>query len=566
MPQDSLASPYSSETNNIPVTILFGSQTGTAEHLTRLFHSQLSKQGFTCQVVDMDDHDKLEWKTISNLLVVTSTYGEGDMPDNAQGFWEVLSGNSAPRMDSVRFSVLALGDINYTYFCEAGIKFDQQLEELGGDRLLPRVDCDVDYEESSETWLKGIVSALITSRSPQQPAITLESPILETSGDLPTVSTKSADFCRKNPFPSVVLKNVVLNEGNSEKETRHFEIELNGSGLQYQPGDALGVFPENCSTFATTFQERLGFSGEEPICLSGESSISLNEAFIKKLDITKPTPALLNFISEQTRNGPLFYLKSADKKQERTRHLAELDVFDLLTEHPDVRFSAEEVPSLFRKLAPRLYSISSSLKAHPEEVHLTVGIVRYQSRGRKRKGVCSTFLADRTGEGQKVSVFVHTSKIFRLPESGDVPCIMIGPGTGIAPFRAFLEERQAEHAMGRNWVFFGEQRRDRDFYYREEFETWQKDGLLNRFDTAFSRDQDHKIYVQDRMMENAAEIYRWLEEGAQLYVCGDASRMAKDVDRALHSIIAQQSGNGKEGAEEYVLRLKKNKKYLRDVY
>ena len=570
MPQDSLAAVDSSAKNNIPVTILFGSQTGTAEHLTRLFQSQLSKQGFSCQVVDMDDHEKIDWKTITNLLVVTSTYGEGDMPDNAQGLWRFLSGKAAPRMDSVKFSVLALGDLNYTYFCEAGIKFDQRLDELGGGRLHPRVDCDVDYEPSSESWLKGIVRALTPSGTPSgtplEPVIVKEAPNLESSDYHPLMSTKSGAFDRKNPFPSQVLKNVVLNRGSSSKETRHFEIELKGSGLQYQPGDALGVFPENCSTLATAIQQRLGFSGNEPIQLSEESSVSLKEAFTKSLDISKPSPALLKYISEQTENGPLCHLKSADKKQERIKYLAEQDVLGLLTEHPDVRFSADEVPLYFRKLAPRLYSICSSLKAHPEEVHLTVGIVRYENRGRKRYGVCSTFLADRTREGQKVAVYVHTSKTFRLPESGDVACIMIGPGTGIAPFRAFLEEREAENATGRNWVFFGEQRREKDFYYREEFETWQKEGLLNRFDTAFSRDQDHKIYVQDRMMENAAEIYRWLEEGAQLYVCGDAARMAKDVDRVLHSIIAQQSGNGKEGAEEYVLRLKKNKKYLRDVY
>jgi len=378
------------------------------------------------------------------------------------------------------------------------------------------------------------------------------------------IRTSSVGFSRNNPFPARLLTNRKLNGEGSGKETRHFEISLEGSGLNYDAGDALGIYPGNCPALVDDILNALGCDGEEAVPAPAGGEISLRMALTTNFDITKPAAELLHRLTKD--NAPLRELLAPDRKDDLREWLWGREVIDLLVETKGASFSPVEFVGLLKPLAPRLYSISSSPKAHTGQVHLTVSIVRHESHGRARKGVCSTFLADRAGEITPVPVFFQPSHGFRLPANGDTPVIMVGPGTGIAPFRAFLHERRATGAKGRNWLFFGEQRAATDFYYREEFELMLADCHLTKLATAFSRDQAEKIYVQHRMIEHAAELWAWLQDGAHLYVCGDVSRMAKDVDAALHTVMETAGGLDREGAAEAVKQLKSAKRYQRDVY
>ncbi len=374
-------------------------------------------------------------------------------------------------------------------------------------------------------------------------------------------------YSRKNPFPAKLTVNRSLVREGSNKDTRHFEVSLAGSGLEYVVGDSMGVFCQNDPELVDEIIERLELDPATMVTTPAKREAPLRQALLEDCIITQPDKKFLKAIVEKAEAAPLLSeLLTPERKDDLAEYLWGMEVVDFLIQHQSVRFEAQEFVSTLRKLQPRLYSIASSLKAHPEEVHFTIATVEYESHGRQRKGVCSTWLAQRAGDGP-VPVFVHTAKGFRLPEDGTTPIIMVGPGTGIAPFRAYLEERKATGASGKNWLFFGEQHAATDFLYREEFETYQQDGLLTKFHTAFSRDQDHKIYVQERMRENAAEIWQWLDqEGAHFFVCGDASRMAKDVDKALHDIIEQQGGKSPDEAAAYVEDLKKEHRYKRDVY
>lgn len=507
------ASPAATATK--PLLILFGSQTGTSETLAHRLAKEATPHGFKAQVVCMEDYSKVDFAAEKHLVLVTSTYGDGELPDNAQPFWSFLK-DSAPRLEHVEFSVLALGDTNYTQFCQAGKMFDQRFEELGAKRIHPRVDCDVDYENKAKDWFSGLMQALGGSGSGESKAPS------STSAASPAVAQGHS---KSNPFPARLKTNRKLNAEGSAKDTRHFEIVLEGSGLSYEVGDALGVVPTNCPDFVQEILSAAGLDGEEAVATPSGVEKSLRLALQQDFDL-KP------FLSEPPIQG----------------------------------ISAVELAGSLRKIQPRLYSISSSPKAHPGEVHLTVGVVRYDLNGKSRKGVCSTFLADRVSAETPVPVFVHASPGFKPPKDSDTPMIMVGPGTGIAPFRAFLEERRAIGARGRNWLLFGDQRAVTDFLYREELESWQKDGFLTHLDTAFSRDQAEKIYVQNRMLENASDLWAWLEQGAHFYVCGDASRMAKDVDAALHKVCETAGGLTTEAAAEYIQNLKKQKRYCRDVY
>lgn len=376
----------------------------------------------------------------------------------------------------------------------------------------------------------------------------------------------NALYSRKNPFPAKLKTNRKLTKEGSAKDTRHFEIELTGSGLAYEVGDSLGVFPTNNPTLVEELLGVLGFSGEEQVPDPNGNPVTIREALTSHYVITGKDKKLLAAIAEKDSAAAHFLpMTTPEGKAELDAYVWGREVIDPLLAHPAAKFTPEEFVKCLRKLQPRLYSIASSLKAKPNEVHLTVAAVRYESHGRKREGVCSTFLADRAGEGP-VPVFVHTAKHFRVPEDPATPVIMVGPGTGIAPFMAFLQERKATAASGRNWLFFGDQKAATDFLYREELEAWQKEGVLHRLSTAFSRDQAEKIYVQHRMLEEAAELYAWLEQGAYFYVCGDASRMAKDVDAALHQVVEKAGGKAPEEAAAYVEELKKSKRYRKDVY
>ncbi len=503
---------------------LFGTQTGTAEGLAKRFAKDAKKQGFETRVVGMENHATIELTKETRLIIITSTYGDGEMPDNAQPFWDYLKNGTAPRLENLEYSVLSLGDRNYVQFCQAGKDFDARLEELGAKRIHPRVDCDVDYEAPSNDWFSGLMKSLVATREPT-PAEAPEAVPVANDALAAQSPVAAPSFGKANPFPAILKTNRVLNAPGSGKETRHVEIILEGSGLEYEVGDALGVVPTNCPDFVREILDAAGLDGEEAVKAPDGCELGLRLALLQKFDL-KP----------------------------------------FLTDLPQKAASAAELVTPLRKLQPRLYSISSSPKAHPGEVHLTVAIVRYDLNGRSRKGVCSTFLADRVGADDRVAVFVHKSPSFKLPADGSRPVIMVGPGTGIAPFRAFLEERRAVGATGKNWLFFGDQRAALDFLYQDELEAMQKEGILTKLDTAFSRDQAEKVYVQDRMRENAGEIWSWLQEGGYFYVCGDAKRMAKDVDTALHKTAETAGGMSAEQAADFVKQLKTEKRYLRDVY
>jgi sulfite reductase (NADPH) flavoprotein alpha-component len=498
-----------------PLTLLYGSQTGSSEALAQRIARLGPAKGFQAKVLSMADFAQLEWAKEERLLLVTSTYGDGDMPDNAQPFWDFLSSEQAPRLEQASYSVLALGDRNYSLFCEAGKKFDARLDALGAKRIHPRVDCDVEYETEAMMWTEAVFAALGGSAGVSNLI----------GGGPEKEAEETAGYSKKKPFPAKLKTGRMLSGEGSGKEVRHFEIVLEGSGLSYEAGDALGIVPSNCPDFVQEILDAAGLDGEEAVASAEGKETSLRQALVKTYDL-KP----------------------------------------FLTQLPTPGTKASDLVTPLRKLSPRLYSISSSPKAHPGEVHLTVGIVRYEIEGRSRKGVCSTFLADRVSEEGEVPVFIQVSHGFRPPVDGNKPMIMVGPGTGIAPFRAFLEERQATGAPGKNWLFFGDQKEATDFYYRDEFAAMRSAGMLQRLSTAFSRDQTEKIYVQNRMLEEGAELWKWLEEGAHFYVCGDASRMAKDVDNALHEICVLHGKLDPEQARSYVQKLKSDKRYQRDVY
>jgi len=495
--------------------IAFGSQSGNAETLAKKLNKEAAAKGFAARAAGLETLQPAMLAQEQNVLIITSTWGEGDMPDNAVTFWEGLNQNgSSPKLEGIRFSVLALGDLNYgDTFCLAGRRLDQRLEELGASRIHPRVDCDVDFDDPAKAWSDGVFQAL-QSGAVAAPALTVTADIVEETG-----------YTKKNPLQAALIANIKLNAEGSAKDTRHIAFSLRGSGLAYETGDALGVYVQNCPEVVTQIisTHQLDADSLVPVPAGGEAP--LYEALQKHYEV-------------------------------RT----------LLGKAPEKVVTAAEFVQPLSKLQPRLYSIASSPMAHPDEVHLCIGAVRYEKDGIPHKGVASTFLADRCALGGTAGVFVHKANHFRVPADGSVPIIMVGPGTGIAPFRAFLEERQATGATGKNWLFFGDQYAASDYLYRDQIQQWHDATFLTRLDLAFSRDQPEKIYVQTRMLEHAAQMWRWLEEGAHFYVCGDASRMAKDVDAALHTIVGQQGGLTPDEAAAYIVEMKKAKRYARDVY
>jgi sulfite reductase (NADPH) flavoprotein alpha-component len=383
---------------------------------------------------------------------------------------------------------------------------------------------------------------------------------------MPTLSPPPV-YSRKNPFPARLLVNQKLNLEGSEKETRHYEFSLAGSGLQYEVGDSMGVFPQNNPHLVQEILDALHFSGDEQVKNKEGETFSMREGLLKHFQITQPSKQFLEAIVEKSHGAnKLGELLQPERKSELDRFLWGLEVIDFLLDQPSIQFTPDEFVSKLRKLQPRLYSVGSSIKAYPEQVHFIIANVRYESHGRKREGVASIYLAERVAKNTPVPMFVHVAKGFRLPENPATPIIMVGPGTGVAPFRAYLQERKAIGASGKNWLFFGEQRSRCDFFYQDEFAAMQRDGVLTRFDTAFSRDQAYKIYVQQRLLEHSKEVYAWLQEGAHFFVCGDEARMAKDVDAALHRIVEQEGAMSPEAAAGYVEALKKEKRYKRDVY
>jgi sulfite reductase (NADPH) flavoprotein alpha-component len=531
------------------VNILYGSQTGTAESLANDAATMAKTHGLKAVVNSMDAIDSEAFASMDTVLIVTSTYGEGEMPDNAQMLWEAVSADTMPRLEKLQYSVLALGDTSYDLFCQAGIDWDNRLAELGASRFYERVDCDVDYEAPAESWMRSVIPQLSGSAVDEENDDTVATP----------------QYSRKNPFPASLLVNRLLTDENSSKETRHYEISIAGSDLSYEAGDALCVLPTNCPELVGNIIQSIGCKGDELEPVNGEAT-RLQDALRNQFEIKTPSKELVQEIATRSGNQELNGILNTGDKDQLANYLWGRDILDLLRQNPDVEFTAAEFLALLKPLQHRAYSISSSGKMYPDTVHLTVASVRYNSHDRDHKGVCSTFLADLVDEKTEVRCFFTPNKVFRVPEDNTLPMIMVGPGTGIAPFRAFLQERQYRKATGKNWLFFGDRHSATDFIYREELEILQTNGILTRLDVAFSRDQAEKVYVQDKMREYGAELFEWLEQGGYFFVCGDAYHMAKDVDKALLDVIAEQGKLTESQAIDYVNQLKKTKRYVRDVY
>lgn len=462
-------------------------------------------------------------------------------------------GDAAPRLEGTNFAVLGLGDTSYEHFCKMGKDFDARLEALGAKRIADRADCDVDYDDSYAAWSNAVFAEL----EKQTQAAVAPAPVAA------AVATPAVKYSRKNPFPAELKERVQLNGRGSAKETVHLEFDLAGSGMSYEAGDALAVLPQNSADLVQSILDKTGFSADETISLK-DAEYKLYDALRSQLDITALSKPVLTRYNELAQSAELSAI--LESKEKLNEYVYGRDLLDVISDFPAKDLSAQSLCAALRKLPPRLYSIASSPKAHEDEVHLTIGVVRYESQGREREGVCSTFSAERLSVGDTAQVFVTPNKSFKLPADPSTPVIMVGPGTGIAPFRAFIEERNAIEAAGKSWLFFGDQHYLTDFLYQTELQDYLKEGSLTKLDLAFSRDQAHKVYVQDRMLENSSELYQWLQDGAHFYVCGDASRMANDVDKALHSIIVKEGGLSEEEAAAYVKNLKSEKRYLRDVY
>lgn len=542
----------SDHTPKVNVTVLWASQTGNAEDVAIECAKQLRDNGFDARTVCMDAYSIKNLETENNVLLIASTFGAGDPPDNGETFWHALRAESLPRLPELHYAVLAFGDSSYDLFCGFGRNLDKRLEELGATRLMERFDCDTDYQERVDTWMNAVKESL---------SLNNQKSFKDLGGK---AAGQSPVYDRNHPLRTRIAASRRLSADGSEKDTRHYVFDLKNTGLQYEAGDALGVWPTNCPDLVEEILEALHLNASIPIMVNNRES-SLANALLTHFDITRITPGLLQFIKEKINNERLKHLLQKENQAELKKWLWGRQLVDLLHEFP-LTLSAEEFISVLKPLQPRLYSISSSSKANPDEVSITVSTVRYPFNGKTRKGVCSVFLAERVSEDIEVPIFVQKAGHFRPPVNPDVPMIMVGPGTGIGPFRGFLQERQAIQAKGKNWLIFGEQRSQYDFYFKEELEVLQKNGYLHRLDTAFSRDQSEKIYVQHRMMENGKELWEWLQEGAHFYICGDAINMAKEVDSTLKKIIQQHSGMSISDSEAYVKEMVQNKRYARDVY
>ncbi len=528
------------------VLVLWASQTGTAEAVAQAAGARLEAEGWAVRLLAMADATPGDLAQAGRALFVASTFGDGDAPDNATAFWAALSGDT-PALSGLRYAVLAFGDSSYDQFCGFGRRLEARLSELGAVALVPRADCEPDHEETSGAWLEAVVAALGGGAAAPVSA--------------PPVA---AGIGRKTPLTTRLQRNQLLSLPGAGKEVRQFGFDIAGTELRYEAGDALGIWPENCPDLVAEILARLELPPEAPVTLAGQGTLPLQEAMTRHLDISRVSKELLRALAERDPGAVFAPLLDPARGAELERWLWGRQIADVLHAAPQ-RMAAQDWAGLLRPLQPRLYSISSSPRAQEGEVQLTVSVVRYGCEGRARKGVASGFLADRAGAGTP-RIFAQASAHFHPPQEGARDVIMIGPGTGIAPFMGFLHDRAATGARGRNWLFFGEQRAATDFYYRDQIEAWQADGHLTRLDLAFSRDQAQKIYVQHRMEEQGAALWGWLEGGAHLYVCGDALRMAKDVDAALKRIAARHGGLSEAAAAEYVARMQKEKRYLRDVY
>lgn len=538
------------------ITLLYGSETGNAQGLAEIFEERLSNIGHNVTLKAMDEFKPKNLKNVEDLFIITSTQGEGDPPDNAAELHEFIHGRKAPKLEGVRFSVLALGDQTYEFFCQTGKDFDKKLEELGAERLYERVDCDVDYEEDAEKWMANVINTIDSAPEGTQSEQVVSESIK---------SAKEKKYSKANPYQAEVLENINLNGRGSNKETRHIEFLLDNFGEEYEVGDCLVVLPQNDPALVELLMSTLGWDPGDQIQISEDGdTISLEEALTSYFEITKLTKPLLQNAAAYFDNEAL-----EDKIQDSEwiqNYIEGRDFIDLLNDFPPEELEPEDLYQILRKLPPREYSISSSYQSLPDEVHITVGAVRYNTHGRDRSGVCSVQFAERIQPGDTVPIYLKRNPNFKFPKDGDTPVIMIGPGTGIAPFRAHMQEREEYGYKGNTWLFFGDQHFTTDFLYQTEWQEWLKDGVLEKMNVAFSRDTDQKVYVQHRIAEHSKEFNEWLEKGASIYICGDEKNMAKDVHQAIRNVLVKEQNLTEEDAESYLKQMKKDKRYQRDVY
>jgi len=536
------------------ITLISASQTGNARRVAEALRDDLIAAKLNVTLINAGDY---KFKQIANeklLIVVASTQGEGEPAEEAVALHKFLFSKKAPKLDNTAFAVFGLGDTSYEFFCQAGKDFDAKLAELGGERLLDRVDADVEYQAAAAQWRARLVDVL-KARAPAAPSVQVAA-----SGAVNEVHT--SPYTKEAPLTASLAVNQKITGRDSEKDVRHIEIDLGDSGLRYQPGDALGVWYQNDPALVKELVELLWLKGDEPVTVEGKT-LSLAEALQWHFELTVNTGNIVENYATLTRSETLLPL--VGDKAQLQHYAATTPIVDMVRFSP-AQLDAQALVDLLRPLTPRLYSIASSQAEVGSEVHVTVGVVRYEIEGRARAGGASSFLADRVEEEGEVRVFIEHNDNFRLPANPQTPVIMIGPGTGIAPFRAFMQQRAADGAEGKNWLFFGNPHFTEDFLYQVEWQRYVKEGVLSRIDLAWSRDQKEKVYVQDKLRQQGAELWRWINDGAHIYVCGDANRMAKDVEQALLEVIAEFGGMDIEAADEFLSELRIERRYQRDVY
>ncbi len=572
---------------SLKFAVYFASQTGTAERLAKKMVKELKAQGHTAELASIEKLTPAELARQENALLFVSTYGEGDPPDTARNFRDQIFSDGAPQLKTLRYSVFCLGDQHYEHFCKFGIDLDERLMALGGTRFIDRAESDVDVDAPFDKWKADLKPHLTHKHSesnvalqadhvhpPAQPELTPSAASTNGNGNhvnYAAVSNAALHepehvHTRDNPFLAPLVERRPLTADISSKLTMHLSLGLEDSALHYQAGDACGVLAQNDPSLVDEIVAHLPFDGGAIMNLPKLGETTVREALLHHLQPTRLTRKIVQRFAEKSGSKTLNALLPPEQATHLETYMYDRGLIDLLTEFPGTLADPADLVAILPRLAPRLYSISSSPAAHGREVHCTVAVVRYRSHNRERGGIASTMLADRVGVGERLPIYIQPNKKFRLPKDPSTPMIMIGPGTGIAPFRAFLHERRTLGQPGKNWLFFGERSSQTDFLYCQELKGMRDSGHLTRLDTAFSRDQAHKIYVQDRMIEHGDELYRWLQDGAQIFVCGDASRMAKDVDAALHTVLERHGNLDPEAAKDYVSDMHDNGRYHRDVY
>jgi sulfite reductase (NADPH) flavoprotein alpha-component len=551
------------------IAVLYASQSGTAEALSRKLAKELKANGYLPAISTLAGYTPAALAAESCALILASTYGDGDAPDGVQPFFEQLCLEHFPRMEKLSYAVFALGDRHYEHFCKFGADLDAKLTALGANQLSKRVDADVDVESPFAEWKSTIMARLddMERGLSKKPAVTSSLPDLAAQPKQETSPKQMHEsFSRDNPLMAPLIEKRSLTHATSTKLTLHLAFSTAGTGLQYEAGDAFGVIPRNDQNLVAEILRHLRFNGNETVDCAKSGPTTLHDALSNRLQITRLSRKIVHEYATRGRCAKLLELLAPEHQSRLERYVYDRGLVDLVSEYPGVIEDPADLVGMLPRLTPRLYSISSSPAAHTGEIHATVAVVRYRSHNRDRGGVCSTLFADRTEISEKVPIYIQPNKKFRLPANPDAPMIMIGPGTGIAPFRGFLHERLAMGHKGRNWLFFGERSKETDFLYRGELEAMHADGHLTRFDTAFSRDQGLKSYVQDKMKEHSRAFWEWLQDGASVYVCGDATQMAKDVHSTLCTIVETEGSMPPDKVQEYVALLKEQHRYHRDVY